>query len=77
MISVKLLLSGGLACFEIEDNGIGLPPKYFDLDKVNSPGWKLIRGLMKDLYATIRFEAGLGTKIILCVEHDVLVYPKV
>jgi two-component sensor histidine kinase len=48
--------------FAVADNGIGLP-KGFDLNKVNSLGMKLMKGLSDDIMAKFWIQNLMGTKI--------------
>lgn len=48
--------------FTVSDNGIGLP-KGFDINKVNSLGMKLMKGLSDDIMAKFQVENLPGTKI--------------
>jgi two-component sensor histidine kinase len=48
--------------FVVADNGIGLP-EGFDINKVNSLGMKLMKGLSDDIMAKFQIENLIGTKI--------------
>ena len=48
--------------FAVADNGIGLP-EGFDINKVNSLGMKLMKGLSDDIMAKFKIENLSGTKI--------------
>lgn len=53
----------------VADDGIGLP-NGFDIDKNNSLGLSLIKGLGKSLRASIRITSDAGTRIELTFIND-------
>lgn len=48
----------------VEDNGVGLPPTI-DLSTANTLGLQLVRGLAKQIGATVSIERGSGTRVVV------------
>ena len=54
---------------KVSDNGIGLPPD-FNMDKLTSLGFQLIRSFVNKMKATISIEGEKGTSVCLVIPRS-------
>jgi two-component sensor histidine kinase len=74
-ISISMTDNGKIIKLELADNGIGMPPIYFETEP-ESLGLNLMQGLCKDIDADINFETSNGTKITIVFKTNELNTPE-
>jgi|GEM_PF-4156772 len=63
-VTVSMALNRGNLNLSIKDNGIGLP-EGFEIEKLNSLGFKLIQSLVSQIDASLEVKSAGGTEILI------------
>lgn len=71
-ITVEFSLKNSQYILMVSDNGAGLPDD-FDINKSDSLGFKLIKGLSRQIDAEVLIEKGKGTKICIIFQEKPIV----